>query len=178
MRQCEVIGLKIGHSTRSHRASEKIEELDNQPEEQGDWRTDNKDRDRHGHSHQQQQHDVLNEGAERFQRTSRDDRAPTVSARPTVTPFARVIRPVATSSCAVVMALWLPSTRGVHPRISCAARRPAKTVNSNALNSEGRGTTRPLLSHLSIAIVLAAVILAIYRTEYFGDRWRRCAPLH
>jgi hypothetical protein len=46
--------------------------------------------------------------------------------------------PVATSICAVVMTLCARSTRGMHPRISWAARNPETTTNSNAFVPLGR----------------------------------------
>jgi hypothetical protein len=46
--------------------------------------------------------------------------------------------PDATSSWAVVMTLCAISTRGMHPRMSCAARRPETTTNSNAFVPLGR----------------------------------------
>jgi hypothetical protein len=46
----------------------------------------------------------------------------------------------ATSCCAVTATLGDCSTRGVHPRCSCAARRPDRTTNSNAFMSSGRLT--------------------------------------
>jgi hypothetical protein len=46
--------------------------------------------------------------------------------------------PVATSIWAVVITLWARSTRGMQPRISCAARRPETTTNSNGFVPWGR----------------------------------------
>jgi hypothetical protein len=46
--------------------------------------------------------------------------------------------PVATSICAVVITLCARSTRGMQPRISCAARRPETTTNSNGFVPCGR----------------------------------------
>jgi hypothetical protein len=39
------------------------------------------------------------------------------------------------------MTLWAISTRGMLPRMSCAARRPDTTTNSNAFVPLGRWTT-------------------------------------
>src|SRR6476620_7836288 len=51
----------------------------------------------------------------------------------------RATRPAATSACAVVITLSVPrSTRGMQPRINCAARRPLTTANSNGLEPTGR----------------------------------------
>jgi hypothetical protein len=41
-----------------------------------------------------------------------------------------------------------PFTRGVQPRASWAARRPARTANSKALKSTGRWTTETLTARL------------------------------
>lgn len=46
----------------------------------------------------------------------------------------------ATSCCAVTASFSDRGTRGVHPRLSCAARRPDNTENSNALIPSGRLT--------------------------------------
>lgn len=52
----------------------------------------------------------------------------------------RTTFPAATSNCAVRVILCAQITRGVHPRASCPARRPASTANSNAASSRGRCT--------------------------------------
>lgn len=44
----------------------------------------------------------------------------------------------ATSCCAVIAIFADRSTRGVHPRFNCAARKPDNTANSNALIPVGR----------------------------------------
>jgi hypothetical protein len=60
----------------------------------------------------------------------------------------RATRPAATSICAVVITFSvLRATRGMQPRINCAARRPLTTANSNGLEPAGRritGTFRAL----------------------------------
>jgi hypothetical protein len=49
--------------------------------------------------------------------------------------------PCATSSWAIVVRLWMPVTRGVHPRVNCTARSEASTTNLNFPMSDGRWIT-------------------------------------
>ena len=77
------------------------------------------------------------------------------------------------------MTLCARSTRGMHPRISCAARRPETTTNSNAIRAVRDAEPRDLLPCLLPALVRTEAGIAasskvgtpVYPASYSVNRY-------